>query len=174
MAAMAAYPDTELRLFLALWPGATVRDRLVALADRWPWPPQARRTAPDKLHLTLHFLGNVPAERLPDLQRGLAAEWRGCELVLDRGTVWPGGIAVLEASRVPAELAGLHAALAQDLRGLGLPVESRPYRPHVTLARKAAGVRLPDFEPLPWRAGPGYALVRSVGGGGYETVQAFG
>jgi 2'-5' RNA ligase len=152
-----------------------VLDRLVALADGWSWPRQARRTAREKMHLTLHFLGNVPAARLPDLRGGLQAEWSGCELALDSGTVWPGGIAVMEALHVPAPLARLHGELAGELLELGLPLDTRPYRPHVTLARKAAGARPPAFEPLRWRAGPGYALVRSVGGGrGYETLQAFG
>ena len=165
----------QLRLFLGLWPDAEVLERLVALADGWSWPAQVRRSAPDQLHLTLHFLGNVPAVRLPDLRAGLRTEWSGCALDLDRGTVWPGGIAVLEASQVPPPLARLHAELGEELRELGVPVESRPYRPHVTLARKAAGAQPPPFEPLRWHTGPGYALVRSAGGGrGYETLQSFG
>lgn len=172
---MPASPTAQLRLFLALWPDAAVLERLVALADDWTWPAQARRTPPERMHVTLHFLGNVPAAHLPDLRAGLQAEWNGCELALDSGTVWPGGIAVLEALHVPAPLARLHAELAEDLLELGVPLETRRYRPHVTLARKAAGARPPAFEPLHWRAGPGYALVRSVGGGrGYETLQAFG
>ena len=175
MPSMPAAATAELRLFLALWPDASALEQLVALADGWSWPAQARRTAPGKLHVTLHFIGNVPAARLPDLRAGLEVEWSGCELSFDRATVWPGGIAVLEATRVPAPLARLHADLAERLRELGLPVESRPYRPHVTLARKGFGARAPAFEPLRWRAGPGYALVRSVGGGrGYETLQSFG
>ena len=172
---MPTSPTAELRLFLALWPDAAVLEQLSALADGWSWPASARRTNPAKLHVTFHFLGNVPAARLPDLRAGLAVEWSGCELVLDRATVWPGGIAVLEASRVAAPLARLHAELAEELRELGLPVESRPYRPHVTLARKAVGASAPPFEPLRGRAGPGDALGRSVGGGrGYETLQSFG
>jgi RNA 2',3'-cyclic 3'-phosphodiesterase len=175
MRSMPPADTAELRLFLALWPDAPVLEQLVTLADSWAWPEQARRTAPAKLHVTLHFIGNVPAARLPDLRAGLEVEWSGCDLAFDRATVWPGGIAVLEASRVPAPLAQLHADLAEELRELGLPVESRPYRPHVTLARKAFAARPPAFDPLRWRAGPGYALVRSVGGGrGYETLQSFG
>lgn len=165
----------SVRLFLALWPAPALLQELLAHAAAWAWPARARRTRPECLHLTLHFLGNVPAGRLPQLRSGLAVPFAGCELALDRACVWPGGIAVLEATQVPAELARLHAALAECLRGLDIPVEERPYRPHVTLARKAQGAEAPAFAPLRWVAGPGYALVRSLGdGGGYENLQCFG
>jgi RNA 2',3'-cyclic 3'-phosphodiesterase len=165
----------SLRLFLALWPTPALLDDLLAHAATWTWPERARRTRPERLHLTLHFLGNVPAERLRALRSGLDVKWTGCELALDRASVWPGGIAVLEAGEVPPELARLQAPLADRLRALEVPVEDRPYRPHVTLARKAHGAKPPDFVPLRWTAGPQYALVRSVGGGGgYETLQCFG
>jgi 2'-5' RNA ligase len=170
-------PDVaELRLFLALWPAAGFLPELLAHADSWSWPAQARRTRPERLHVTLHFIGNVAAARLPALREGLAVPWTGGdELTLDRATVWPGGIAVVEATQAPPSLAQLHARLADRLRALELPVESRPWRPHVTLACKAFGAKPPAFTPLHWRAAPGYALVRTVGGGrGYETLQPFG
>lgn len=172
---MQTAPPASLRLFLALWPAPALLDELLAHAAAWTWPARARRTRPERLHLTLHFLGNVPAGRVPDLSSGLSVHWTGCELALDRACVWPGGIAVLEAAQVPAGLAQLHAALAERLRAMEIPVEERPYRPHVTLARKAHGAEPPAFEPLRWTAGRRYALVRSVGaGGGYETLQCFG
>lgn len=165
----------RLRLFLALWPTPALLHDLLAHADAWTWPARARRTRPERLHLTLHFLGNVPAARLPQLRSAFAVPWAGCELALDRAEVWPGGIAVLEAAQVPPGLAALHATLGERLRGLEIPVEERPYRPHVTLARKAQGAEPAAFAPLRWTAGPCYSLVRSVGGGGgYETLQCFG
>jgi 2'-5' RNA ligase len=172
-------PDPEerpLRLFLALRPAPAVREALAARADAWTWTPAARRTPADKLHITLHFLGDVAPARLPALRAALAVDWSGCELVLDREAVWPGGIAVLEASVVPPALAALHAQLGERLRALDLPVETRRWRPHVTFARKAAGAHPPvGTQPLRWRAGPGYVLVRSMpGNGGYAPLQAFG
>jgi 2'-5' RNA ligase len=150
--------------------------QIVQHAAAWHWPAAARRTAAERLHVTLHFLGNVPAERLPQLRAGLSVEWAGCELLLDQAEVWPGGIAVLEASQLPPELAQLHARLGARLVKLQVPVEPRRYRPHVTLARKAFGARPPaQWTPLVWTAPPGYLLVQSLPGGrGYEPVQAFG
>jgi 2'-5' RNA ligase len=90
--------------------------------------------------------------------------------------MWPGGIAVLEASEVPPALAALQAGLGERLQALGLPVEARRWRPHVTFARKAAGAQPPAGAPaLRWRAGPDYVLVQSMpGNGGYAPLQAFG
>lgn len=176
MRPMPAPQERALRLFLALWPAPALRDALAARADAWAWTPTARRTPPDRLHVTLHFLGDVAPARLPALRAGLAVDWSGCELVLDREAVWPGGIAVLEASQVPPALAGLHARLGERLQALALPVETRRWRPHVTFARKAAGARpRAAVQPLRWQVGPGYLLVQSApGNGGYLPLQAFG
>ncbi|NML45398.1 RNA 2',3'-cyclic phosphodiesterase [Ramlibacter sp. G-1-2-2] len=167
--------DESWRLFLGLWPSAEVRGAIVRQADTWRWPAGARRTQPERLHVTLHFLGNVAVERIQPLREALPARWDGCLLELDQAEVSPGGIVVLEAGTVPAPLAALHADLAAVLERLGLPVETRPYRPHVTLARKGQGAQPPAFEPVAWQLAPDYVLARSLpGGGGYVPVQAFG
>ena len=173
---MPADPPTSLRLFLALWPPAGMVEALQAHAAAWSWPAQARATRPQRLHVTLHFLGAVADARLPALRASLPVPWPGGELVLDDAKVWPGGMAVLEARTVPPAFAALHAALAQRLEALGLPVETRRWRPHVTLARKALVARPPtSFAPLRWHASGSYALVRTLPGGrGYDTLQSFG
>lgn len=168
-------PPRKLRLFLGLWPTDGLRAAMNECADAWQWSPSARRTAAEKLHITLHFLGDVDASRVPELKQALQVDWPGCEMVLDRAAVWPGGIAVLEATQVPPELVALHSALGDRLRSLAFPVEERRYRPHVTLARKANGARPPaGYVPLRWHAGPGYRLMQSVPGAGYEPLQSFG
>jgi 2'-5' RNA ligase len=169
-------PPAPLRLFLALWPPAAVGGALRSHADGWDWPAGARRTRPERLHITLHFIGDVAATEVEPLRQALRVPWEGCELAFDRAEVWPGGIAVLEAAQVPQALQTLHAALGERLRAGGLPVESRRFRPHVTLARKAQGARAPAaFVPLRWSAPPEYLLVQSLPGGrGYVPLQRFG
>lgn len=169
-------PAVAQRLFLALWPDDALRDTLQQHARAWHWSDSARRTRPERLHVTLHFLGDVAADRVQALRSGLDVPWEGCELLLDRPRVWPGGIAVLEASTVPPALAALHARLRERFQELEMPVEERRYRPHVTLARKAFGSRPPAaMLPLTWRAAPAFDLIVSLPGGrGYETVQSFG
>lgn len=173
---MQAAPPPALRLFLALWPPSGVLEALQAHAAEWSWPAQVRATRPERLHVTLHFLGAVDDARLPALRTSLAVPWSGAELVLDEARLWPGGIAVLQARAVPPALAALHAELAARLAALDVALEARPWRPHVTLARKAFGARPPAaFAPLRWRAAGSHALVRTLPGGrGYETLASFG
>lgn len=119
----------------------------------------------DSLHLTVHFIRDVPAERLPHLKRGLAVPAEPTSLRLDRFDVRERGIAVLTPSQVPNTLLRLHFHLGEALRRLGLPVESRPFRPHVTLARRASGAALNREKPevVPWRGGS-YLPAESAGG----------
>jgi 2'-5' RNA ligase len=159
-AARAAGAAAPQRLFLALWPDAGLRRALAARRDRFAWPPGAAPVADARLHLTLHFIGDVAASRVPTLQAALQAAVPPFTLVLDRAEAWDGGLVVLRPTLVPEPLAALHAALADALRAAALPVERRGFRPHVTLARRAAGVALPALRPLRWPVA-GYALVRS-------------
>ena len=153
--------DGTARLFVALWPGPRSRLALHAAAEHWQWPTQAALVPPERLHLTLHFLGAVPYVRLASLEAGLAVPFRGFDLAFGRPELWGRGIAVLCPERVPVPLQALHHALAEALWREGLEPEARPFRPHVTLARHALGSTLPGVAPG-WRwPVRGYALVES-------------
>jgi len=169
-------PSAPLRLFLALWPDAATRAGLAAWQHCWAWPPRAAPVKPERLHLTLHFLGDVPAVRLPALLAGLELPFEAFALPFGCAELWPGGIAVLRPHHTPPALLRLHAALGDALRRLDLPVESRPLRAHVTLARRAAGATRPDHGPeLDWPVATGFVLVRSLpGGAGYRLLRRFG
>ena len=163
------------RLFIALWPDVQVRAALAACGERWQWTAGAARVRRERLHLTLHFLGEVPRTLLPRLRPALAVPFQPFTTTLSRAALWRGGVAVLEAEPVPAKMRQLYAALGEALRQLGLPVEDRPLRPHVTLARRA-GASLPPPEPLRLRwPAQGYALVESrpQPEGGYVLLQRY-
>lgn len=166
--------NATVRLFLALWPDAPVREALAAHRQQWQWPPAASLVAPERLHLTLHFIGDVEAARVQALQRALAVRFAPFLLSLDGACarLWPGGIAVLELA-APEPLQRLHERLGQALRASGLPPEARTFRPHVTLARKAAGAHPGPAAPsMPWPVNA-FALVRSTPGLGYRTLHAY-
>ena len=166
----AADPPRGLRLFIALWPTPAVRAALAARRDAIGWPRHAGVVRDERLHLTLHFIGDVPRALWPHLLPALPLQSEPIALEFGAAQAWPHGLVVLPALAVPAPLAALHAALAGALAGLGLPVERRALRPHVTLARRAAGAVLPaPGPPLRWRAS-GYTLVNSDPLDGYRVL----
>ncbi len=186
MAPRPLHPDpapATARLFLALWPTPALRHALAAHARLWRWPRGAARVDPAKRHITLHFLGAVPRAQLPGLAQALALPCPTAELRLDTPALWHGGLAVLLAREIPAALQDFHHALGQAIAGTGLPVERRPWHPHVTLARRAEGAQPPvRCKPLVWPVEPGgpedgcgYVLVESVPGpgGGYRILARY-
>ena len=151
------------RLFLALWPDEAVRERIAEHASQWLWNADCVRYAPQDWHLTLHFIGAVPAERVSAIAAAVALPCTPFELVLDQPMLWPHGLAVLGAATLPAPLQALHERLGEALRALDLPLEARRYRPHLTLARHAAAARPPaEAAPLSWPV-RAYMLALSTG-----------
>ncbi len=144
-------PDNDARLFVALWPGTALRARLADWHRHCAWPQGVRPVAAVRLHLTLHFLGAQPRELLPAIDAALQRPFAPFHLSLGRPAWWPGGIAVLEPDAVPPGLQDLQATLGTALRSLGLPIETRRFRPHVTLARHVPSAGLPAAGPdLDW------------------------
>lgn len=157
-------PNNPARLFLALWPESGVRQALLAHQHAWHWPDACALVRPQNLHLTLHFIGAVPRERLEEITGRLAVPLAPFELALGRPALWPDGVSVLEPLAVPDALLQLREGLGLALQQLALPVESRPFRPHVTLARRAGGAKAPaSVPPLHWPV-KDYALIESSAG----------
>lgn len=163
-----AEPADVRRLFVAVWPDAEVRRRLAEIGRRIP-TGRARPTHPDDLHLTLQFLGVVPAVRFPCLVEAVGAVSRTApgpvELRLDRLGYWRRPrILWCGPQRTPAGLVRLVDRLGERLAGCGYPPEHRRFAAHVTLARKcpaAVSPSLGDIEPIAWEVGE-LALVESL------------
>ncbi len=164
------------RLFLALWPDAALRARLGGYRDAWRWPAGARPVPDASLHLTLHFIGDFARARIDALAARLGTVTPETIALKTLGAeVWRGGIAVLRVEAEP-RLAALHARLGVALAGLGVPLDPRPFSPHVTLARKARQAEPSAAEAgFIWHAS-GFALVESVRGARvpYEVLRTFG
>lgn len=107
---------------------------------------------PDAIHLTLHFLGPVSSDRVDEISRGLLLAVRpfpafvvevtgvGAFPSLSRPRVLWAGIDGPERKR----LGDLQLATGVALRAARMPVESRPYAPHLTLARLRDAPRRED------------------------------
>jgi len=151
------------RLFTALWPAPAARDAAARWQATADWPTGTALVAPERLHVTLHFIGPVPNERLPAIADALSrVRCDAFSLRFGRAAAWGRGLVVGLPEATPPALAALHAAQAEVLHGLGLHVEHRPFRPHLTLARDAAGATLPDAA-FDWPA-PAWRLVASQNG----------
>jgi RNA 2',3'-cyclic 3'-phosphodiesterase len=163
------------RLFFALWPDPALLQALQARVEKIAAAVGGKPQRPDQWHVTLEFLGQVPRERQPVL-RAAAARVSGSPVTIefDRVEHWrKPQVVCLVASRVPAGLAALVTQLHAELAAEGFAIETRPFRPHVTLARKVrtAVDSLLD-PPFLWRT-DGFALVRSVtdpAGSRYEPL----
>ncbi|MFZ8843836.1 RNA 2',3'-cyclic phosphodiesterase [Thermoflexus sp.] len=111
-----------------------LRQELRDLPIRW--------VRPESIHLTLKFLGMVPAAQIDEIiaaLRGLTLE-RGPFMFVVEGlgcfpdprhprVIWVG---VSDPTRA---LAGFQRLVEASMQKLGYPPEDRPYQPHLTLAR---------------------------------------
>ena len=124
------------RLFVALDVPPEVRSELTALREEMPG---ARWAPPERLHVTLRFLGDTPAERIPALEDALGRiESPPLDLRLDGLTAFPSRRhpRVLVARIAPNDtLVALQRQVEAAVLDLGFAPEGRPFQPHVTLAR---------------------------------------
>jgi RNA 2',3'-cyclic 3'-phosphodiesterase len=160
------------RLFFALWPSNAERQALTAATQAHIEAAQGRAVPLANLHLTLAFLGEVAAARLAelaDLGRQVAASWQGptpIALSFERLACWrrPQILCVLE------RVAGAPAALLADTLksaalAAGFAPDLKPFRAHVTVARKVVQLRsAAAIEKVTWESAA-LALVESTGGG---------
>jgi RNA 2',3'-cyclic 3'-phosphodiesterase len=156
------------RLFFALWPDEPMRQAMAQAIRKGVRASGGRPVPPANLHVTLAFLGATPEQRLPELAgvaRVTALEHAGepLELAFDHLEYWqaahllcasPAGAsepAAVLAGRLQARLAA--SGFAPDLKS-SWSVELntiRPFRPHVTLARKVyRSPRSIEMQPVTW------------------------
>ncbi len=133
------------RVFIALAPPDHAKEELARLLrPAYGTHPHLRWNRVEDWHITLAFLGELPAETVPLLRRplaGLAAAHRPPRLSLrgsgnfDDRVLWTG---------IDGDLDALHT-LATDVRTVvkdcGVAFEGRPLWPHLTLARARRGDR---------------------------------
>lgn len=103
---------------------------------------RVRWLGPASYHVTLHFLGSAPetlVAALQELLRQSTAQLRPIAFRLELPTAFPNPrrarVLVLPLRDVSGELALLAQRIQGGAASLGFPVETRAYRPHVTLAR---------------------------------------
>lgn len=184
-------PDS-LRAFVAVDVDERIRQQVTRVQNAFQSVAAgAKWVEPALCHITLKFLGYVPAEQVPAIAeagrlaaaaakpfelsfRGIGAfpRWRGARVL------WMG----LGGGEAP--LTALQAALEKELALLGFEPEGRPFSPHLTLARfqQPPGQSIQEValrfqhEPFGSVSVSELRLMRShlsPGGANYSVIEAF-
>jgi len=134
------------RAFFALWPDQLAARQLHELAVGLTEKTGGRAMREENLHLTLAFLGELPADRLA--AACVAAEQvraPAFRLKLDMLGYWAHNRLLWSGCTNAGEaLTQLSATLSAQLRTAGFVLEKRPFSPHVSLVRN---VKLRDDPP---------------------------
>lgn len=157
------------KLFFALWPEEAARQALLRLQQ----PVRGRLIPPEKLHLTMAFLGQQPAEALPVLLAILhAVQMPPLRLEIDcYGYFKRPHIAWAGMRQPPAALLAAQAELMARLEAAGFSAATHgEFKPHITLAREAKEAPA-EFSaaPVVWE-GARLALVESRPDGVYMPL----
>ena len=170
----------KVRLFAALALPEDVRLKLHAWgAQIGAQEPSLRVLEPGSLHVTLVFLGWQPVEVTDEIAAAVKAVARPLPQLSVTGGAWlpPRRPGVLVADLKPGySLDELYGDLVDGLTAYHEP-ETRPFRPHVTVARVPRGKRIQardvDDPPALRFSSSGLVLYRSQlgrGGARYEAV----
>ncbi|MER6398129.1 RNA 2',3'-cyclic phosphodiesterase [Kitasatospora sp. NPDC001603] len=182
-------PST-LRVFVALAPPDDAKDELArALRPAYAGYPRLRWNRIEDWHITLAFLGELPATAVPLLRSALAGQAASRPALrlglrggghFDQRLLWSG---------IDGDLDGLHL-LAADVRSVirscGIAFTERPLRPHLTLARSRrddptsvpqAAAGLAGFVGRSWRTERLHLVGSNIGRGPgpicYRDIEAW-
>lgn len=158
-----------------------VAERVRKLREEFP-DARASWEKPEKLHITLKFLGDIEPARVEDLSGAAAraaASIEPFELTIDTPGTFPSQgqprVLWLRIGDVSGRLALMQRALEAECAAVGFPREPRPFLPHLTLARVrsprgtrelAAAHRKTPFEPQRFEVSELVVMRSELGPGG--------
>jgi 2'-5' RNA ligase len=137
-----------MRLFIALDIDEKIRERIARFLEGvQPFAPDARWVKPESLHVTLKFIGEQSESALDQMKGALETVRTDANEIHFRGY---GFFPTPKSARVfwigmetGPELATLAATIDAQMPGLGIAQETRPFSPHLTLARAPGGSGAP-------------------------------
>jgi RNA 2',3'-cyclic 3'-phosphodiesterase len=144
-----------MRIFIALDIDDAIRGRIERFMDGVRgFAPEARWVRPEALHVTLKFIGEMPADVVEQIKLALASLPSEKIELNFRGY---GFFPTPKAARAfwvgvesGPQLSALAKAVDNTTKTLGIPQEKPSYSPHLTLARRAGSSGSPS-----WRKGDG-------------------
>jgi 2'-5' RNA ligase len=149
--------------------GRDLRDQVESGRRRLA-PAGASWVAPQNMHLTLRFLGEVDEERAAQLSRSIAQPFETAPFELALGGLGlfpPAGrprVLWIGVSEGAAQVAEVYREVERRLDLLGFEREERPFRAHLTLARfrEPASIEVRTLVGQGMGAEAGRCLVRDV------------
>lgn len=133
-------PRSNLRLFVAIYPPLEMSAELARSLQQHELP-EHRLVPPEQVHMTLHFIGDVPTKQLDatieSVQRATAGI-SAFDLTVYRLITFPQrGPARLVAAEMdrPPELLEIHRRLVTRMACSARHNPSHRFRPHLTLSR---------------------------------------
>ena len=115
---------------------APARANASAVARPMPVGRSTRLATPDRWHLTLAFLGDLPDERAPRAVAALdAVRFPPVEVRIAGGGRFGRGRFTTLWAGLRGDLGELSRAVRRELKKARLPYDPKPFRPHLTLAR---------------------------------------
>jgi len=129
------------RLFFALVPPASLQRTLALLGHDVAQRAHGRAVPADNLHVTVAFVGACPLAQLSQwIEVGERCAGRAMRVTLDTlGGFRRTGVAWICQRDPPVALLELGNALGAALSAAGVVMETRPFHPHLTLARNCRG-----------------------------------
>ena len=135
-----------MRLFLAIEPDAPTRTSISTAIDQirssaGDLSSAFKWTAAANLHITLHFLGELPASRLPELRAALAGpiDVPPFAAVTAALGTFPGHgpprVIWLSVGDGTEGMRRIHAGLRRRMAPVSISLDDRAFVPHFTLAR---------------------------------------
>jgi 2'-5' RNA ligase len=148
------------RLFFALWPDPETRAKCASVAAALK--ACGRPVLPDNLHVTLVFIGSVDeATEAKLIEAAETVSFAKVSIRFDTLDYWHRPrIICLTGKPEDGAAAALVEALNHIAAALEIRTDDRPYRPHVTLLRKAKKLPPLFFEPIVWQS-DAFCLVES-------------
>ena len=144
-----------MRAFVAIEISADIRRKLAQLQrELEPTTKMLRWAEPEKIHLTLQFLGQVADEKVADITRELESAAQSVspfELSITGVGAFPSArsLRVLWVGvKDSGQLAHLQQICQSSLSKLGFEPEAREYNPHLTLARAKGEAKIRGMDPI--------------------------
>ncbi|MCD8338754.1 MAG: RNA 2',3'-cyclic phosphodiesterase [Burkholderiales bacterium] len=140
----------EAKVFVALPCTPEVQAKLYGIGKQIKDNDPGCRVVPQQnLHLTLAFLGNIQRSQIDDVKKALPPKVRDGEvwIITNAGTFHRSTLSFASGASTDY-LDSLSKQIRSELTKLGFKFDTKPFKPHITLARNTSTKPTVIFEPI--------------------------